>query len=441
MKILVLTNLYPPHHAGTNDFRCERIVEDLRLRGHEIHVLTSAHGMIGVQSDSKVSRRFQLNGAFEHPLVESYNELKRIEVQNNAALAEALAAFKPELVFVFSLHGLSKSLMFALRHTRLPVVYDVADYWLAQGVKDDPWLRWWNAPSLPFSSQMARTALETSGERGRLDTTAPTRMKRGFDRLPGLYGSAEEQAAVAENSMGGFRFERLYFCSDAVKRLCERTGFQVAHGEIIRPGIRAEDFVGEVKAAEQPIAKLLVVSPLTEQSGVLTALKAVKILRDAGKKLALSVYGRGDTKYVADLRSFTVRQQLPVEFLTLSNAQKDLPAIYHRHDAYLHTAEWREPYSCGPLEAMAAGIPVVCVHKGGASELIRHGENGLLYETGDPESLAANLDFLLKTPSFRQTMCENAQTEVFGKHNEAIVTDQIETYLKETPELWPQIFS
>ena len=33
MKILVLTNLYPPHHAGTNDFRCERIVEDLRLRG------------------------------------------------------------------------------------------------------------------------------------------------------------------------------------------------------------------------------------------------------------------------------------------------------------------------------------------------------------------------------------------------------------------------
>lgn len=441
MKILILTNLYPPHHAGTNDFRCERINEDLKLRGHETRVLTSAHGMSGVQADGQVSRKLAMNGAYGHERVEGYNDLKRIELQNNAALTEELAAFQPELVLVFSLHGLSKSMVFTLRHSRLPVVYDVADYWLAQGVKDDPWLRWWNAPSLPFSSQMARTGLETSGERGRLDATAPTRMKRGFDRLPGLYGSEEEQAAVQPNSLGGFRFERLYFCSDAVKRLTERTGFQVGHGEIIRPGIRAEDFVGEVKPATATLSKLVVIAPLTDDSGILTAVKALKILKDAGRKLTLSVFGRGDTKYVADLRSFTVRNQLPVEFQTVSNSQKDLPGIYHRHDIFLHTAEWREPYSTAPLEAMAAGLPVVCAHKGGAPETIRHGENGLLYETGDPASLASNIEFLLNTPSFRQTLCENAQGEVFGKYNEAIMTDQIEAYLRESIDLWPQIFS
>lgn len=441
MKILILTNLYPPHHAGTNDFRCERIVEDLKVRGHEVHVLTSAHGMIGVQSDGQVTRRLLLNGAHDHPLVDGYNDLKRIELQNNTALDETVRSFQPEIVFVFSLHGLSKSMMFTLRYSRLPTVYDVADYWLARGVKEDPWLRWWNAPSLPFASQMARTTLETGGERGRLDTQAPTRMKRGFDRLPGLYGSPEEQAALQPNSLAGFRFERIYFCSDAVKRLCERAGFQVAHGEIIRPGIRAEDFVGEVKSSDKPVSRLLVVAPLTEESGVMAAVKALKILRDGGMKLSLSIFGRGDTKYVAELRSFTVRNQLPVEFLTLSNAQKDLPGVYQRHDVYLHTAEWREPYSSSPLEAMAAGLPVVCVHKGGASELIRHGENGLLYETGNPESLASNIDFLIKTPTFRQTMCESAQAEVFGKYNESVVTDQIEAFLKESIDFWPQIFS
>jgi glycogen synthase len=441
VKILILTNLYPPHHAGTNDFRCERAVEDLKVRGHEIHVLTSAHGMIGVQSDRQVTRRLALNGVYEHALVDGYNDIKKIELQNNAALDETVRAFQPEIVFVFSLYGLSKSLIFTLRYTRLPTVFDVADYWLALGVKEDPWLSWWNAPSLPFSSQMARTTLEASGERGRLDTQAPTRMKRGFDRLPGLFGSPEEQSAVVPNSLAGFRFERIYFCSDVVKRLCERAGFQVGHGEIIRPGIRAEDFVGEVKATDKPVTRLLIVAPLTEESGVLTAVKALKILKEGGQKFSMSVFGRGDTKYVAELRSFTVRNQLPVEFQTLSNSQKDLPGVYHRHDIYLHTAEWREPYSSAPLEAMAAGVPVVCVHKGGASELIRHGENGLLYETADPESLAANIDFLVKTPSFRRTMCEAAQTEVFSTYNEAVVTDRIEAYLKETLELWPQIFS
>ena len=34
MKILVLTNLYPPHHAGTFDNHCQAVTESLRLRGH-----------------------------------------------------------------------------------------------------------------------------------------------------------------------------------------------------------------------------------------------------------------------------------------------------------------------------------------------------------------------------------------------------------------------
>jgi glycogen(starch) synthase len=441
VKILILTNLYPPHHAGTNDFRCERINEALRLRGHLTLVLTSMQGMMGSQSDAFIERRLMLNGVFNHPKVEGYNDLKKLELHNNAALSEVIAQFQPEIIHVFSLHGLSKSLMFTIRNTRIPTVFDVADYWLAQGVKDDPWLRWWNAPSLPFASQMARTTLESSGERGRLDTQAPTRMKKGFDRLPGLYGSEGELAAVKPNSLAGFRFERIYFASDTVKRASEKTGFQVGHGDVIRPGVRAEDFVGEVKDASKAALKLLVVAPLTEQSGVMTAVKAVKILREGGHKVTLSVFGRGETKYVADLRSFTVTNQLPVEFQTVSSVQKDLPGIYQRHDIFLHTPEWKEPFSTAPLEAMAAGVPVVCVHKGGGSELVRHGENGLLYETGDPASLAANIGFLLNTPTYRQTMCETAQPEVFSKYNESVVIDQIETFLLNTPEAWGQVFS
>ena len=57
MKILVLTNLYPPHHAGTYDLRCQSVTELLRLRGHSVLVLTSNHGLNTEQRDEESVRR------------------------------------------------------------------------------------------------------------------------------------------------------------------------------------------------------------------------------------------------------------------------------------------------------------------------------------------------------------------------------------------------
>ena len=40
MKILVVTNLYPPHHVGGYELGCRDVVEKLRARGHTVRVLT-----------------------------------------------------------------------------------------------------------------------------------------------------------------------------------------------------------------------------------------------------------------------------------------------------------------------------------------------------------------------------------------------------------------
>src|SRR3954467_13733695 len=88
VKILVLASLYPPHHTATYDVRCQTFVETMRTRGHTLHVLTSTHGIGHEQRGSDVERRFLLNGAFGHPLVADYKELKALEVQNHAVLQE-----------------------------------------------------------------------------------------------------------------------------------------------------------------------------------------------------------------------------------------------------------------------------------------------------------------------------------------------------------------
>ena len=351
-------------------------------------------------------------------------------MHNNQVLIEALEQFAPDVVHVFSLSGISKSLLFALHNTRMPVVYDIFDHWLSASVREDPWLRFWNAPSLPFFAQSTRKALEMSGERGRLDATAPTRMMKGYDRIPALYGDAKDRAAVEPNSIAGFRFDRIYFCSEALKNLTEQVGFPVCHAAVIYPGITAA-FIGDIKPPGAPISRLLLVTPLAGESGVMTALKALHIARQAGLKLTLSIYGRGDSSYVAELRSWAVSRQLPVEFLNVSNQNSDLPAVYKQHDVLLHTPEWAEPFPFTPLEAMGCGLPVIAATSGGARELLRHGENCLTYPPGDAERLAARLQELLISPALRCLMAETAQSEVLAKFNEATVTDQIENFLAE----------
>ncbi|HTD66732.1 MAG TPA: glycosyltransferase family 4 protein [Candidatus Limnocylindria bacterium] len=429
LKILVITNLFPPHHAGTFDLRCEAAVNNLKLRGHQVRVLTSTHGMHLPQQGGEVERRLLLNGVYDHELVTNYNDLKKIEVENHAVLRDAIAQFTPEVVHIFSLFGISKSFLFHLRHCGVPTVYDVADNWLTLEVKNDPWLRWWNHPAM----NMPRKALELSGQRNSIDDLAPTRLMKGYDRMPELYG-----ANPLLNSLNAFRFERIYFASPWLKESAELAGFQVGHGEVIYPGIAAQTLVNEVKPASESVEKFLVVTSLHKRSGVLTAVKAIQQLRKSNVRASLSIYGKGDSSHVAELRSLIALQQLPVEFLNVSNLVRDLPAVYRRHDALLYTSEEPEPFSLTVLEAMAAGLPVVGTALGGTRELLRHGENAFTYTPGEAYELAMRIQELRLSPALRTQMAETAQGEVLSDFNETVVTDRIEAFLETSLQSWQQ---
>ena len=103
MKILVLTHLYPPHHAGACDFRCQTIAGACRTRGHSERVLTSKHGMTAEQRGAEVERRLVRNDVFDHPRVTRLGELRSMEVHNHQALHETTESFIPDVIHVHSL--------------------------------------------------------------------------------------------------------------------------------------------------------------------------------------------------------------------------------------------------------------------------------------------------------------------------------------------------
>ena len=392
--------------------------------------MTSTHGIGHEQRGGQIERRLLLNGVFDHPLVTGYKELKALERTNHKVLRETCESFQPHQVYVHSLEGLSKSLIFALQNARIPTVYSVDDYWLAREVSKDPWLRWWNNPKNAFVGSFGRGLLELFGQRGKIDGLAPTRASRADHRMPQLFAGNNPLTAPQPNSLISFRFEHIYFCSQTLKFASETAGFRVSHGEVIYPGVPTELFFGEVKPATAPVTKFLLVCRLDAQSGGMTAIKALRALRDRGGNASLAIYGRGDSDYMAQIRSEVATYQLAVEFLPVSNIVKDLPAIYRRHDAFLYTAEWNEPCSVTPLEAMASGLPVIGSSIGGAGELFREQENALTYSPGDSEMLASRMQQLQQQPQLRCQIAETAQQEVLSQLNESAVTDRIEACLQ-----------
>ena len=65
MKILVVSNLYPPQHVGGYELGCRDVVEKLRARGHDVRVLTSTfrNGQTENPPDEKnVGRTLQFSG-------------------------------------------------------------------------------------------------------------------------------------------------------------------------------------------------------------------------------------------------------------------------------------------------------------------------------------------------------------------------------------------
>ncbi|MCK6499861.1 MAG: hypothetical protein L6Q38_10325, partial [Nitrospira sp.] len=165
MRILLVTPLYPPIHAGTFDYRAQTLVDLLMARGRQVRVLTSNHGLQSEQLDEQIERRLVLAGSFGYPRVAGLAAMEELEVFHHHVLKDALTRFAPDAAVVWSLDGLSKSLIFGLYRSRIPTVYGVSDDWLVPGIQEDPWLRWWNSPG----ANMGRTALELSGKRHRLD--------------------------------------------------------------------------------------------------------------------------------------------------------------------------------------------------------------------------------------------------------------------------------
>lgn len=415
MKILVLSNLYPPFYVGGYELHCRTVAEALQSRGHQILVLTSDHGLDRAEppsSEANVIRSLKLHGFVGHPFL-GILQLQDLEIHNNQVLVSTLRRFQPDVVYVWSMSGLSKSLLFTLQKRGVPTAFCICDYWLAKSERSDVWLNWWNRKITKSRHEFLRVLWTLSRRRRRWQEFAPT------------------------NPIRHLRPQRIHFCSRALREATAAEGFDVQDAAVIYCSVNTQKFNGAPRPANRPMQRLLFVGRLTEDKGLMTALRALTLVRDkfAGQ---LSVYGRGEPAYERKVIDLAQAEKLPVIFNDLLSPAQ-MPEVYRAHDALLFTSEWQEPFAITPLEAMACGLPVIGTTTGGSAELFRHGENAMTYTAGNAEELAQRIVELDSDNLLRERIARAGHDEIHRRFNEQAIVDQIECYLAETLKNWQPV--
>jgi glycosyltransferase involved in cell wall biosynthesis len=87
------------------------------------------------------------------------------------------------------------------------------------------------------------------------------------------------------------------------------------------------------------------------------------------------------------------------------------------HAAFLIVpSRWYGTFGRVAIEAFAKGTPVIASNIGAVAELIDHRRTGLLCDPGDPEDLAAQIEWVLMHPAELSAMRREARAEFEGKY-------------------------
>ncbi len=374
MRLLVLSNFFPPHHFGGYELSCRDVVDGLRTRGHDALVLTSTVRVPGVddpasEKASVVRRELQLYWD-DHELTKpSLRRRLAMERSNQAALARALEDVRPDVVSVWNMGAVSLGLLTTLIERRVPLVYAVCNNWLQYGPRMDAWTRLFRRT--PRIGAVVRRATG-------VPTTVPDLAPTGV----------------------------FCFVSEETRRRAEQVtpnGFPKC--TVVYSGIDRRDFPvlppAEIDGANEWRWSLLFVGRLAPEKGVDVAIRALALLPEQAR---LRLVGEPDPAHrqrvEALIEELGVAGRVSFEVIERSA----LAAAYRDADAVLFPSTWAEPFGLVPVEAMACGCPVVASGTGGSAEFLSDGYNCLLATAGDHTALAAAIERLAADPALRTTL-------------------------------------
>jgi len=416
VRILILTNFYPPADAGWGYMQlCEEVADGLSARGHDIAILTSTH-----RNGPEPSRPYPVYRLLDlDPDWQSGRSAARQffvgrrwrEKQGIAHLHRLTADFRPEIIFIWHAMGLPRALLH--RAESLPdasVVYYLAGYlpeW------PDEYLAYWQRrPVRPLA-----------------------RLLKAPMRWLALRLLAWEGKPVP------LRFEHVICVSHYVRQRLQEQHLIPDSAVVIHNGVDINTFAPAERSwnAEADVV-LLYAGRLEPEKGVHTLLEALPLLSSSarGRIREVRLVGEGEPDYVQRLQRlaqscdpYPRSSRQTNEWITFwpSVTREAMPAQLSQADI-LVMPSMLEALSRMIQEAMAVGLLVIGTTAGGNGELLEHERTGLVFEPGDARGLAAQLERALKNPALAAQLAAAGQRSVRTSFRIDQTISKVEAYLQ-----------
>ncbi len=369
MKILIVSNLYPPHHHGGYELRCAQVADYLTRQGHAVRVVTSDYQITGATHGAAV-REESVNGIRVSRLLRQhrlapwqpggrlYNlDVVKRQIVDLSSFRDILDEWKPDLINWWNLEGVTKVMLGICRDRGLPSVHCVDDGWMIQefgvaGDIDAPfWLEFWR---VKWGPRLLRPVVRLC--------LAPLERRLQRQGLP-TRTIAMPQGHVC-------------FISEFWRFLHEQAGFDVESSSIIYGGVSPERFFSRrapADYADGPL-RLLYSGHLDRRRGLHTIVEALGLIPAAERnRMHLSIAHTGPVPADAYVNGITARIAqlgLSQHITFLGRVPHDeMPGVYAAHHVLVFASTRNEGMPMVMMEAMCAGCAVPNTGSGGAIEL------------------------------------------------------------------------
>jgi glycosyltransferase involved in cell wall biosynthesis len=397
MRILFISNLYPPEVLGGYEILCARVVASFMARGHEVAVLTTAvkgqtaqMARISGPAGEQLFRTLRLSLPFGKKASLARSGRQSAEGPNARATRNALGDFKPDLVFVWSQLRLGLAAARESEAEGFPTVYTMNDDHV-----------------LGF-------------------------MPGSREGLKGLVRSVIEEIVYPASTWRGLRLDPVISISETVRSRLASQDPRFAGSKIAMQGVPLELFPpkADIGAAHKPF-RVLYAGQLHRYKGVHTLVEAVGLAGSGD--FTLTVAGTGAPAYEAELKARAVELGLDARFLGRV-AEVAMGELYREADVLAFTSVWDEPFGLTHLEAMASGTPVASVGHGGPGEFLVDDVNALIFGKEDPAGLADCLQRFASNEALRTRIALAGRDTVVREFSIERYADRLEKIFVETIE-------
>lgn len=373
LKILIITNLYPPQVIGGYERAIADCARLLHGNGHSVLVLTSntqeyTSNCTNVKQEPEIERSLNLCGVWTNQGTQ-WHSIEQVAVntyKNREILALELQNFKPDVCLIGNIDFLGIELLEKILADGIPVAHYV------------------------------------------------------MNKQPGYAAEFTPKTSL----------HQYITCSDWNRDVLQQQGYPVDTAQTIYPGAAVEEFY-QTELPRRDRLRIAYASLVMPYKGADVLIEALSLLNATGIEFSATIAGATlMPEFVQALQDFVNSEgmQDKVKIPGVLSRQ-ELKQLYQTHNVLVFPSRFEEPFGISQIEAMAAGLTLVTSGTGGAGEIVEHDKDGLKFESENPLDLADILSYLPNHPEKWKSITEQGQKTAMTNFSQAFSIKQIEIVL------------